>query len=173
VHGAVDVLEPLLTQIGKLDANLASDVIVSERRDADASGFCDAFKPRRNIHAIAKDIMGLYNYVTDIDAHTEGDAPVLDIAVSQVVDARLELHSSSKRFDCARKFRQEPIASVFDDAAAMFTNCRGDSVGQEHCQFGVRSLFIIVHEARVASHVGGQYRRQPALYPDWPLLHHG
>src|SRR6267142_3320703 len=35
------------------------------------------------------------------------------------------------------------------------------------------SLFVIVHEPRVASHVGGQYRRQPALDPDWPLLHHG
>jgi len=34
----------------------------------------------------------------------------------------------------------------------------------------VRGLFIIMHEPRVASHVGGQYRRQPALDPDWPLL---
>jgi hypothetical protein len=30
-----------------------------------------------------------------------------------------------------------------------------------------------VHEPRVASHVGSQYRRQPTLDPDWPLLHHG
>jgi hypothetical protein len=30
-----------------------------------------------------------------------------------------------------------------------------------------------VHEPRIASHVGGHYRRQPALDPDWPLLHHG
>src|SRR6516162_6772507 len=35
------------------------------------------------------------------------------------------------------------------------------------------ALFVVMHEPRVASHVGGQYRRQPALDPDWPLLHHG
>src|SRR6266568_3973489 len=37
----------------------------------------------------------------------------------------------------------------------------------------MRSLFVAVHEPRVASHVGGQYRRQPTFNPDWPLLHHG
>ena len=34
----------------------------------------------------------------------------------------------------------------------------------------MRSLFVMVHEPRIASHVGGQYRRQPALDPDWPLF---
>ena len=36
----------------------------------------------------------------------------------------------------------------------------------------MRSLFVTVHEPRIARHVGGQYRRQPALDPDWPFLHH-
>jgi hypothetical protein len=30
-----------------------------------------------------------------------------------------------------------------------------------------------MHKSRIASHVGGQYRRQPAIDPDWPLLLHG
>src|SRR6185369_13777209 len=72
-------------------------------------------------------------------------------------------------FDRARKLRQEPVSGVLDNAATMFSNCGGDSVRQ----FRVRSLFVIMHEPRVASHVGSQYRRQPALHPDWPLLHHG
>jgi len=37
----------------------------------------------------------------------------------------------------------------------------------------MRSLPVMVHEPRIASHVGDQYRRQPALDPDWPLLNHG
>jgi hypothetical protein len=89
-----------------------------------------------------------------------------------VIDTGLELHSRSNRFDRARKLRQEPIASVLDNAAAVFGYCRGDCVGQKPRQFGMSSLFISVHEARVASHVGGQYRRQFAPNPDWPLLHH-
>jgi hypothetical protein len=30
----------------------------------------------------------------------------------------------------------------------------------------------MVHEPRIASHVGSQYRRQPALDPDWSFFHH-
>src|SRR6476661_8338578 len=37
----------------------------------------------------------------------------------------------------------------------------------------MRSLFVIVHQQRVASYIGGQYRRQPPLDPVWRLLHHG
>src|SRR5260370_302357 len=37
----------------------------------------------------------------------------------------------------------------------------------------MRCLFVLVHKPRIASDVSGQYRRQPALDPDWPLLHHG
>jgi hypothetical protein len=55
----------------------------------------------------------------------------------------------------------------------VFGYCRGHSIRQERCYFTMRSLFVIVHQPRVTSHVGGQYRRQPALDPDWPLLHHG
>jgi hypothetical protein len=37
----------------------------------------------------------------------------------------------------------------------------------------VRSLFIIVHEPGITGHIGGQYRRQLALDPDWWFFHHG
>jgi hypothetical protein len=47
----------------------------------DAARFCDALKPRCNIHAVPEDVMGLDNYVTDIDAHPESNPPVVRIAV--------------------------------------------------------------------------------------------
>jgi hypothetical protein len=168
-----NIFKAPFAQIGELNRDFASDVIVGGRRDADTTGLCDAFKPRRYVYAVPKNVMRLDNYVADINAHPKGNAIVFRLIDCKFVNVVLELERSSNRFDRARKLRQEPIASVFDNAATVFTNCRGDSVRQEHCQFDVRSLFVIVHEPRVASHVGGQYRRQPALDPDWPLLHHG
>ena len=103
-------------------------MIVGRRRDADAAGLCDAFKPRRNVNAVAEDVVGLDNYVADIDAHTECNAPVFHVTDCKLVNAGLELHRSSDRFDRARKLRQEPVAGVLHDAAAVFGNCRGDSV---------------------------------------------
>src|SRR5215831_18773256 len=117
--------------------------------------------------------MRLDDYVADIDAYAECNTPVFHLADRKFLDAALELRSGPNRLDRDRKLRQEPVPGVLDDAPAVFSNCRGDSVGQESCQFGVRSLFVIMHEPRVASHVGSQYRRQLALDPDWPLLHHG
>jgi len=52
-------------------------------------------------------------------------------------------------------------------------NRRLDSVREKCPQFGVGSFFVMVHKPGIASHVGGQYRRQPTLDPEWPLLHHG
>jgi hypothetical protein len=117
--------------------------------------------------------MRLDNYVADIDAHTESNALVFRVSDCELFDAGLELHSGSNRLNRARKLRQEPVAGALDNAAAVVSNFRGDSVREERCQSCMRSLFVIMHEPRVASHVSGQYRRQPALDPDWPLLNHG
>ena len=68
-HRALDVFEVLLTQISELDADLASDMIVNGGGNADAAGLCNALKPRRNINAVSKDIMGLGDYIADVDAH--------------------------------------------------------------------------------------------------------
>jgi hypothetical protein len=89
------------------------------------------------------------------------------------MDTGLKLQCGSNRFDRARELRQKPVAGVLHDAAAVISNSGLDTTRQKHCQFGVRSFFVIVHEPRIASHVGGQYRRQSALDPDWPFLHHG
>jgi hypothetical protein len=102
--------------------------------------------------------MRLDNYVADVDADTEANAPVLSISDCKIINAGLKLQRSSNRFDCARKRGQEPVPGVLDNAAAVIGYCRGDSVREERCQFGMRGLFVIVHEPRVASHVGGQYR---------------
>ena len=72
--------------------------------------------------------MGLDDYVADVDAHTENNAPVFRITGCKFLDAGLELHGSSNRFDRARKLRQEPVAGVLHDAAAVFGDCWLDSI---------------------------------------------
>jgi len=66
-HRVVDVLEVLLAKISELDPDLASDLIVGRSREADAARFGDALKPSRDVNAVSKDVMGLDDYVSDID----------------------------------------------------------------------------------------------------------
>jgi hypothetical protein len=154
-HRKGDVFEVLLAQIGEFNLDLASDMIVGRRRDAYTAGFCDALKPRRNINAIPEDVMRLDNYVADIDADSDSNAPVFRVTNCELADAGLELRTSSNRFHRARELRQEPVPGVLDDAASVFGNCRGDNVREKCCQLGMRSFFVIVHEPRIASDIGG------------------
>src|SRR5215470_16120572 len=82
-----DILEALFAQIGELNPDLASDVIVGRRRDADSVRLCDAFKSGCNVNAVPKDVMGLDDDVTDVDAHAESNAAVLDLIDCEFVNA--------------------------------------------------------------------------------------
>src|SRR5882724_4758503 len=101
----------------------------------------------------------------DIYAHTEDKAFVFFISGREVSNSILKTGGCSNRFDGARELGQKPIARVFDNTASVFRNGRLDSIRQEGSQTCVRSLFVVVHEPRIAGHVGGHYRRQPASDP--------
>jgi hypothetical protein len=70
-------------------------MVLARRRYADAAGFCDALKPRGDVHAVAKDVVRLDDYVADIDADTESNTPVFRIGGCEFFDVGLELHSGS------------------------------------------------------------------------------
>ena len=92
------------------------------------------------------------------DTDAESDASVFRVASCKLINTSLELHSSSNRLDRARKLCQEPVAGILHDAAAVFGYCRVDSFLQERRQPSVCGFFVAMHEPRIASHVGGQYR---------------
>jgi hypothetical protein len=94
-----DVLKFLLAQIGEPNRDLASNLIVGRRRDADATRFGDALKPCGDVDAVAKDVMRLNNYVADIDAHTESKTPVFHITDCKFMNAGLEQHRGPNRLD--------------------------------------------------------------------------
>jgi hypothetical protein len=71
----------------------------------------------------------LDNYVADIDAHAEGNAPVLHLSDCKFLDVGLEQHRSPNRLNRTWKLRQEPVAGVLHDPAAMFSNCGINGVG--------------------------------------------
>jgi len=85
-----DVLEALPVQIGKLNPDLAPDMIVGRRRNADTAGFCDALESCRYVNVVPKDVMRLNNHVADIDADTEAKAPVFSVSDCKFMNTALE-----------------------------------------------------------------------------------
>ena len=73
-HRPGDVLERLLAEVLEGEIELACGVLVHPRRDADAARLGQAFEPRRDIDAVAKDVAVLDDDVAEIDADAELDA---------------------------------------------------------------------------------------------------
>jgi hypothetical protein len=85
-----NIFEVLLTQVGKLNPDPAADIIVGRRRNADASGLCDALKPSRNIYAVAKNVVRFDDHVADVDADTKGNPSTFLIGGREFFDEGLE-----------------------------------------------------------------------------------
>jgi hypothetical protein len=60
----------LLTEIGEICGNPPLDVLVGRARSAHAAWLADTFEPRRNVHAVAENVVAIDQHV----AKTEADA---------------------------------------------------------------------------------------------------
>ncbi len=129
-HSPINVLERSLAQIDEVDPSFAADIIVRRRRDTDAAWLRQALKPRCDVDAVSEDVMWLNNYVTNVDTNPERNAPFFRVTRGQLLDAALEQHRSSNRFDGARKLGQEPVAGILDDPAAAVGDCWINSLCQ-------------------------------------------
>ena len=113
-HRAGYILEALLAQIGELDRYLASDLIVGRRRDADAAGFRDALKPRRDVDAVPEDVVALDQDVTEVDPDPEEHTLVFRDILVPLVPSRLctaPQHSTASTTDGKLKQARRPPCS--------------------------------------------------------------
>ena len=69
-----DVLQLLLALVDKADIDPAFDVLLHARRHADAARLGEALEARRDVHAVAENIVVLDDDVADMDADAEVDA---------------------------------------------------------------------------------------------------
>src|SRR5690349_475244 len=101
-----DVLEGLLAKISELDWDLAANLIVRGRRDADATRLSDPLKPSRNVDAIAKDVIALDQDVSEIDPDPKQHTAVLGEAFVAFGHHRLRSHRALDRVDHRGKLKQ-------------------------------------------------------------------
>ena len=117
-----DILEGLLADVLKTEIELAGDLIVHARRDADATGLGERFEPCRDVDPVAEQVIVLYDDIAEIDPD-----PKMHLAfVGQRVVARLErfldFHCAAHGFHDTRKFGKDRVSGGADDAAAVESN---------------------------------------------------
>ena len=114
------LLPEILERVGQLVAN----VVAYRPRDADAAGLGERFQPRRDVDAVAEDVVTIGDDVPDVDADAKPDAPLAGRLGFAVDHPTLHLGGTAHRIDDARKLHEQAVAGGFDDAAAVLLDLR-------------------------------------------------
>ena len=161
-YWAHDVFDLLLAQILEGVIELVAHLVAHDPGDADPAGLGQPPQPRSDIHSVAKDVVFLNDYVAEIDADPKPDALFvwhLELAVDHPA---LNLHSAANGVYNTRKLRQEAIAGVLHNPAAMLLDLRIDKLPQMRLEAFVRALLIRPHQPRIPRHIGSEDRGEPA-----------
>ena len=89
-HGPRDVLQALLAGIDEVGRDLALHLPPSVLGNRDAARFGNALDPRRDVDAVAKDVLALDDDVADIDADPELDR--IGLGATGIVLPKLSLN---------------------------------------------------------------------------------
>ena len=76
-HRELDVLELLLADIFKQQVEPVADIVAHRLRNRYSAGLGDAFEPRRDVDAVAENIVVVDDHIAKVDADAELDPPVL------------------------------------------------------------------------------------------------
>src|SRR5215472_6730819 len=106
--------------------------------------------------------MFLDDHVAEIDPDAKGYAPPFRNVPLAVEHSALDLGSAARSVDNTRKFRQQAVAGVLDDAAPVFPKARIHQLPEVSLEAFVRPLLVRLHQARIARHVSGQDRGETA-----------
>ena len=137
--------------------------------DGYAAGFADLLQARRDIDAVAEDVIALDGDIAQVNPNAEADGSLVGDAVVPLDHTFLNADAAFDGGDNAGKLQQQAIAHRLDDAPAMFGDQGVDQFGAVRAQSAERTGFVRTHKTRIADNVSGYDGREPALGP----LRHG
>src|SRR6202040_3639292 len=128
-------------------------------------GSAKASSRAADIDTIAIDVAAVLDDVPEIDPDTELDALLLrhpDVAFGHLL---LNLDGATHRIDNAGELDQQPVASRFNNAAAVLLDLRVGKLASQPLQRSESALLVRSHQTRIASDIGLQDRCEPPLDP--------
>ena len=158
-----DVLDRPFAQILQRDIELVADGIAHGTRDEDRPRLGDALQPRRDVDAIAIDVIALDDDIAQVDSDPELDLALARLAAIALGHARLDRHRAAHRLDRAGEIHQQPVARALDDAAAVLGDARLEELAEMALQPAKRALLVLAHETAEAGDVERQDRGQLAF----------
>src|SRR5262245_37452028 len=163
-NGLSNVLEGLLAHIFEVEVEPVADLVADNRRYCDPAGWCRAFKPRSDIHPVAKNVVAFNDYVPEIDANPKLNLPLLQHAPVSRRHCLLHLDRTYNGTDDTWKFRQHAVPGCLEDSPLIFGDLGIDNLGPQGFQCSQGASLILAHKMAVADNIGCNNRRQPSLH---------
>ena len=134
---------------------------MNDVRNADAARLGNALKPRRDIDAIAKDIVAIDDDVAHIDTDAELDLLVRRHISIACRHRALNVDGATNRVDCTGELYQGAIARSLHDAAAMLGDLGIDDFAPACLECSKSAFLVDAHQPTVAGDIGSKDRSQP------------
>jgi hypothetical protein len=166
-----DILDDLVAEILECDVvQPVADLIAHRARDTDAARLGEHFEARRDVDAVAKDVVFLNDHVAQIDADAELHQPRRrDVRVASRHPA-LNLGSAQHRVGDAVELEQHAVAGGLDDAAAVLCDGRIDELDPMGLETRECPRLVDLHQPTVADHVSGEDGCKPAFWSGYVHL---
>jgi hypothetical protein len=129
------------------NASLSSTWSRTSAAHADAAGLGEGLEARRDVHAVAEDVVALVDDVADVDADAQDDPAVVRDADVAQRHAALEVDREPHRVDDARELEQQAVAHRLDDAAVVLGDLRVDQLAAVRLERGQRAALVAPHQS--------------------------
>lgn len=123
-----DVLELLFTQKLKLKIQLSLDLIECCSRNQDAARFGQSFQSRRDVHAVAIDVLPFHNHIAKVYANAEIELFFLRQFGIALCHRALDFDGAGDCVDHARELYQRTIAHELDESPIVSCDFRIDQI---------------------------------------------
>ncbi len=117
-HRSGDVLDLLLAEVIEDKGQPVADVIVNRVGHKHGTGLGQGLNARRDVDAVAIEIVALDDHIAEIDADAQFDAAVRRDAGVPLGHRLLHRDRAAHRIDDAGKLYQQAVAGGLDDAAS-------------------------------------------------------
>ena len=157
---AVDILDADLAAVLEVNFDPVADALVDDRGDADAARFGERLQARRDVDAIAVNVVGFDDDIAEIDADTEHNDRRGAVLVRRQSGGALDRKRAINRIDHARKLDDGAIADQFHDAPVMGGDGWVEDGFAMPLQRSERASLVGAHQPRITDYVGCQNGRK-------------
>jgi hypothetical protein len=162
-HRSGNVLHFLLACVFIAQREFVSYLLMHSTRDADAAWFGETLETRRDVDAVAVDLLALDHNVAEVDADAEFHPAFERNRDVFGFERGLDLDRALDRIHDAGELREHAVTGGVDEPAAMLLDEGvNDFAIRGKCL--QRRLLIFPHEAAVAVDVGAEYGGELALH---------